>query len=173
MWFDAQRPDALRNIRHNAQDRDGTALVIAAILLHHKAHTCYTCLLCSLYQLQLFYQCPGGHVHPSTEHFSWCSSRITCCTVPTFSKIACQALDASSTGLVTTLVVQGLDPNLNGVTHNTLQHHLCSITYTHIGLFCYPAGLQKYGWEAHDGHSFGRQELYDTDVRLTTSWVST
>ena len=127
MWFDAQRPDALRNIRHNAQDRDGTALVIAAILLHHKAYTCYTCLLCSLYQLQLFYQCPGGHVHPSTEHFSWCSSKITCCTVPTFSKIACQALGASSTGLVTTLVVQGLDSEWRDSQHlaaSSVFHHL-------------------------------------------------
>ena len=26
MWFDPQRPDALNNIRHNAQERDGTAL---------------------------------------------------------------------------------------------------------------------------------------------------
>ena len=23
MWFDPQRPDALNNIRHNAQERDG------------------------------------------------------------------------------------------------------------------------------------------------------
>lgn len=32
-------------------------------------------------------------------------------------------------------------------------------------------GLSKYGWEAHDGRSFGRQELYDRDVHLTTSWA--
>ncbi len=34
-----------------------------------------------------------------------------------------------------------------------------------------PAGLQKYGWEAHDGESFGRQELYDGNVHLTTSFA--
>ena len=33
------------------------------------------------------------------------------------------------------------------------------------------AGLRKYGWEAHDGVSFGRQELYDGSVRLTTHWT--
>ena len=26
MWFDPQRPDALNNIRHNAQERDGMCL---------------------------------------------------------------------------------------------------------------------------------------------------
>ena len=34
-----------------------------------------------------------------------------------------------------------------------------------------PAGLQKYGWEAHDGESFGRQELFDGNIRLTTSFA--
>ena len=34
---------------------------------------------------------------------------------------------------------------------------------------CYPAGLETYGWAAHDGESFGRQELTDGGVRLTTS----
>ena len=32
-------------------------------------------------------------------------------------------------------------------------------------------GLKKYGWEAHDGKSYGRQELYDEQYHLTTSWV--
>ncbi|KAL0037087.1 hypothetical protein WJX77_012205 [Trebouxia sp. C0004] len=32
-------------------------------------------------------------------------------------------------------------------------------------------GLTKYGWEAHDGKSYGRQELYDEHFHLTTSWV--
>ncbi len=31
------------------------------------------------------------------------------------------------------------------------------------------AGLQRYGWEAHDGESFGRQEIVDGGVHLTTS----
>jgi len=35
-----------------------------------------------------------------------------------------------------------------------------------------PSGLKKYGWEAHDGKSYGRQELYDEHFHLTTSWVS-
>ncbi len=35
-----------------------------------------------------------------------------------------------------------------------------------------PSGLKKYGWEAHDGKSCGRQELYDEHFHLTTSWVS-
>ena len=35
-----------------------------------------------------------------------------------------------------------------------------------------PPGLKKYGWEAHDGKSYGRQELYDEHFHLTTSWVS-
>lgn len=33
----------------------------------------------------------------------------------------------------------------------------------------YPAGLETYGWAAHDGESFGRQELTDGGLRLTTS----
>ncbi|KAL3145782.1 hypothetical protein ABBQ38_015160 [Trebouxia sp. C0009 RCD-2024] len=32
-------------------------------------------------------------------------------------------------------------------------------------------GLSKYGWEAHDGKTYGRQELHDTPFHLTTSWV--
>ncbi|KAL3156046.1 hypothetical protein ABBQ32_013034 [Trebouxia sp. C0010 RCD-2024] len=32
-------------------------------------------------------------------------------------------------------------------------------------------GLSKYGWEAHDGKSYGRQELHDKPFHLTTSWV--
>ncbi|KAK9809318.1 hypothetical protein WJX73_004307 [Symbiochloris irregularis] len=32
-------------------------------------------------------------------------------------------------------------------------------------------GLGKYGWEAHDGTNFGRQELHDGDVHLTTQWT--
>ncbi|CAL8462054.1 g1585 [Coccomyxa elongata] len=32
-------------------------------------------------------------------------------------------------------------------------------------------GLQKYGWEAHDGESFGRQELYDGNIHITTSFA--
>lgn len=30
------------------------------------------------------------------------------------------------------------------------------------------AGLEKYGWERHDGEQFGRQELYDADYHITT-----
>ena len=37
-------------------------------------------------------------------------------------------------------------------------------------LECCP-GLSKYGWEAHDGKSYGRQELHDHALHLTTSWV--
>lgn len=37
-------------------------------------------------------------------------------------------------------------------------------------LTCWP-GLSKYGWEAHDGKTYGRQELHDTPFHLTTSWV--
>lgn len=33
------------------------------------------------------------------------------------------------------------------------------------------AGLAKYGWEAHDGEAYGRQELHDGSLRLTTTWV--
>ena len=32
--------------------------------------------------------------------------------------------------------------------------------------FC--PGLQKYGWEAHDGQRYGRQELYDGKIHITT-----
>lgn len=38
-------------------------------------------------------------------------------------------------------------------------------------LLHYHPGLSKYGWEAHDGKSFGRQELHDNPFHLTTSWV--
>ena len=34
---------------------------------------------------------------------------------------------------------------------------------------CLPAGLETYGWAAHDGESFGRQELTDDGLHLTTS----
>ena len=34
------------------------------------------------------------------------------------------------------------------------------------------AGLERYGWVRHDGASFGRQELVDGGVQLTTSFVS-
>ena len=30
-------------------------------------------------------------------------------------------------------------------------------------------GLEKYGWEAHDGQRYGRQELFDGNMHLTTS----
>ena len=30
-------------------------------------------------------------------------------------------------------------------------------------------GLAKYGWEAHDGRQYGRQELFDGNMHLTTS----
>lgn len=36
---------------------------------------------------------------------------------------------------------------------------------THFAL----PGLEAYGWEAHDGEAFGRQELTDGRLRLTTS----
>jgi len=32
-------------------------------------------------------------------------------------------------------------------------------------------GLDKYGWVAHDGESFGRQEILDGRFNITTSWV--
>lgn len=32
-------------------------------------------------------------------------------------------------------------------------------------------GLQGFGWERHDGHTFGRQELYDGNIHLTTSFA--
>ena len=31
------------------------------------------------------------------------------------------------------------------------------------------AGLEKYGWEAHDSQQYGRQELFDGNMHLTTS----
>ncbi|CAL5220064.1 g2015 [Coccomyxa viridis] len=31
-------------------------------------------------------------------------------------------------------------------------------------------GLRKYGWEAHDGEQYGRQELFDERIQLTTSF---
>ena len=31
--------------------------------------------------------------------------------------------------------------------------------------------LKKYGWIEHDGVSFGVQEIYDTNMKLTTSFV--
>ena len=33
------------------------------------------------------------------------------------------------------------------------------------------AGLVRYGWLRHDGTRFGRQELVDGGVQLTTSFV--
>lgn len=33
------------------------------------------------------------------------------------------------------------------------------------------SGLQRWGWLAHDGKSFGRQNLIDGDTNLTISWV--
>ena len=33
------------------------------------------------------------------------------------------------------------------------------------------AGLERYGWVRHDGETFGRQELVDGGVTLTTSLV--
>ena len=39
-----------------------------------------------------------------------------------------------------------------------------------VQLGCCP-GLSKYGWEAHDGKNYGRQELHDGAFHLTTSWV--
>eukprot|EP00884_Botryococcus_braunii_P015858 jgi/Botrbrau1/2956/Bobra.0026s0025.2 len=32
-------------------------------------------------------------------------------------------------------------------------------------------GLDKYGWERHDGQQYGRQELYDGDYHISTSFV--
>ena len=31
--------------------------------------------------------------------------------------------------------------------------------------------MSQYGWEDHDGKTYGRQELYDTPFHLTTTWV--
>lgn len=33
------------------------------------------------------------------------------------------------------------------------------------------AGMKSWGWQAHDGKTFGRQVLEDTGVRITTSWL--
>ena len=33
-------------------------------------------------------------------------------------------------------------------------------------------GLSKFGWEAHDGRTFGRQELLDGPLHLSTHLVS-
>ena len=35
------------------------------------------------------------------------------------------------------------------------------------------AGLRKFGWEAHDGRTFGRQEVFDQGLHLTVNWVRT
>lgn len=84
MWFDPDRPDAIHNIRHEAQDRDGN-------------------------QIQ------------------------------------------TSLQLARLLTWQGMPLRASAA--------LAS------------AGLRKYGWEAHDGATFGRQELYDGPVQLTTNWT--
>jgi len=31
--------------------------------------------------------------------------------------------------------------------------------------------LKKYGWIEHDGVNFGVQEIFDTNIKLTTSFV--
>ena len=52
---------------------------------------------------------------------------------------------------------------------STLHINMPSIDYQcHV----MPSGLKKYGWEAHDGKSYRRQELYDEHFHLTTSGVS-
>jgi len=33
------------------------------------------------------------------------------------------------------------------------------------------AGLRRYGWVRHDGETFGRQEIVDGGITLTTSLV--
>lgn len=38
-------------------------------------------------------------------------------------------------------------------------------------LICTTAGLDRYGWVAHDGETFGRQELLDRGLNLGTSWI--
>lgn len=35
------------------------------------------------------------------------------------------------------------------------------------------AGLRKFGWESHNGESYGRQELHDGKFHITTSFVKT
>lgn len=66
MWFDPQRPDALNNIRHNAQERDGMYLK-----WHHDCayaeHLCGKTRLLQLRELQkdFFMTKQLPHVEPS------------------------------------------------------------------------------------------------------------
>ena len=46
----------------------------------------------------------------------------------------------------------------------------CSHNVNNVQLHCW-SGLSKYGWEAHDGKTYGRQELHDGALHLTTTWV--
>ena len=50
-------------------------------------------------------------------------------------------------------------------------HTISKAGHTPQNSCCKPAGLSKYGWEAHDGEGFGRQELHDGQLHLTTTWV--
>jgi hypothetical protein len=105
MWFDPDRQDALHNIRHLAQERDGERLLSS------------TCI------------CFGRGVVPfftlMTLGCIWWKNR------------RCLA--------------------------------------GHIGQLCIASflssGLTKYGWEAHDGESFGRQELFDENMHISTEFV--
>lgn len=53
-------------------------------------------------------------------------------------------------------------------THAALAPHLYVNPKKKTTQFALP-GLEAYGWEAHDGEAFGRQELTDGCLRLTTS----
>ena len=47
----------------------------------------------------------------------------------------------------------------------------CSVWARHVSFTLHYAGLDRYGWVRHDGASFGRQEIVDGGVTLTTSLV--
>lgn len=50
------------------------------------------------------------------------------------------------------------------ICHSTIMH-------TIIRLSGAATGLSKFGWERHNGETFGRQELHDDNVHITTSYL--
>jgi len=46
-----------------------------------------------------------------------------------------------------------------------------SHVHSKLSLFLQGDHLKRYGWLKHDGVNFGHQEIVDTDIMLTTSFV--
>ena len=169
MWFDPDRPQALNHIRHQAEERDGETNSLSSKYNHlFLVKGISNCKLSWLASRCVFFgsaflwssewHLEGLHVcmHHFQHFWSVMLARVTC------SRTYC------------------VDEILTGDTPWVLStHSYCSCPHKYRKINLEPdskltdhtTGLQQFGWQRHDGRSFGRQELRDGHMNLTTSFA--